>query len=385
LLALARVALERYGVASPAAHIMMVVNTGSGSGLDTVPGNATILVGLDPFTPAEVARIYEVAERLDFRVAVAPGHREDVPEIFWTVATGEGLAELERQWPFRLDAPTDDQPFFFNMLRLRRLLNPEVWRVHAETPNLRAVSTLLQLVVAVALLAVAFIVLPLLLAGRTARPLRGDWPLVGYFGAIGMGFMLVEVSQLQRLTLYLGHPTYGLTVVLFGILCASGVGSFLSGRLDLATPRQRAAVIALLVAVLAVIGPLAPRIVRVTEAQGTPLRIAIALGILTPMGLLMGMCFPLGMRAAYPRAQELTPWLWGINGATSVFASVLAVVIAMESGISAAHWVGTGFYALAAVALLRTRRAEAAAEEAGVGETRDEGVVRHPAERMAGV
>jgi len=81
-------------------------------------------------------------------------------------------------------------------------------------------------------------------------------------------------------------------------------------------------------------------------------RIAVALAMLAPLGMLTGMAFPIGMGLAAHRVPTMTPWLWGINGATSVCASVLGVAISLVHGIGTAFAIGVAFYALAIVAYL---------------------------------
>jgi hypothetical protein len=88
----------------------------------------------------------------------------------------------------------------------------------------------------------------------------------------------------------------------------------------------------------------------------TPVRIFISMVVLTPMGFFMGMAFPLGMRLAAARSSALTPWLWGINGATSVYASVLAVIVAISFGVSASYWTGLACYLTAFAAFCATSR-----------------------------
>jgi predicted membrane-bound spermidine synthase len=167
---------------------------------------------------------------------------------------------------------------------------------------------------------------------------------MAFFAAIGLGFMLVEVSMLQRLTIFLGHPVYGLTVILFVLLLASGLGSYACRRI----PDARLVVsgrirLCLLVGTLALVG-LATPLAGAFAGATTPVRIALAGGMLAAMGFVMGMAFPVGMRLAARGSSRLTPWLWGINGASSVLASVLAVAIAMAFGISASYWAGVASY-----------------------------------------
>jgi predicted membrane-bound spermidine synthase len=187
-------------------------------------------------------------------------------------------------------------------------------------------------------------------------------PLLAFFVAIGLGFMLIETSQMQRLIIALGHPTYGLSVVLFALLLSSGLGSFMTaGVTPDGAPAAGVRRLVTLLGVLALFGLVTPAIVRWSEPATTPMRILVAVAILAPAGVLMGMAFPLGMRLSQRRAQRLTPWLWGLNGAASVLASVLSVCIALTWSISAAFWTGWMCYAAAAGAFaVAARRAEGA-------------------------
>src|SRR6185295_12900500 len=137
-----------------------------------------------------------------------------------------------------------------------------------------------------------------------------------YFISIGLGFMLIETSQMQRLIIALGHPTYGLSVVLFALLLSSGAGSVLTASVTPASAASagRVRLIALVV-VLAAFGFLTPAVVRAIEPSPTVVRILVSIVVLAPAGLLMGMAFPLGMKLSADRANDLLPWLWGMNGA----------------------------------------------------------------------
>ena len=177
-------------------------------------------------------------------------------------------------------------------------------------------------------------------------------PFYTYFAGIGFGFLLIEVAMLQRLSIFLGHPTYGLSVVLFTVLVFSGIGSMLTERL-VRPDRRRSALLPLivLVGILGAVGWVTPAVLRAMDGATTPWRIAAAVALLAPASLMMGMPFAIGMRQAARVPGTPTAFLWGINGATSVCASVLGVVIALFAGISAAYWVGVGAYLLALASL----------------------------------
>jgi len=190
-------------------------------------------------------------------------------------------------------------------------------------------------------------------------PINRALPLVIYFAAIGLGFMLIEISQLQRLIIFLGHPTYSLSVVLFTLLLSSGLGSYLTNSIKERTFQISAYIrLFFLILVLLVFGIFTSYVIRMFQGSEIFTRIIAGVLILCPLGIFMGMAFPLGMKLASAQDEHLTPWLWGINGATSVCGSVLAVAIALESGISIAFWTGLACYCFALLAFIWANRSK---------------------------
>ena len=219
---------------------------------------------------------------------------------------------------------------------------------------MQAVFVLGILMLTVVALGVTCLLVPRVFT-RPRESLRAvKWYLL-YFAAIGMGFMLVEVSLMQRLIVVLGHPTYGLSVVLFALLLGSGAGSFLTrGVTETNVGRSSQVRLLMLLAALVVLGLVLPLVLTRLQAQPVSVRAATAAVFLAAIGVLMGQAFPLGMKLAAGQ-ERLTLWLWGVNGAMSVCASVLAVVIALSVSISAAFWTGFVSYALALFAAARIR------------------------------
>jgi len=203
--------------------------------------------------------------------------------------------------------------------------------------NLKAVKvlgTLLSIVTALSLIA---IVLPL--AVRRHVRAGHSTALMIYFAAVGLAFMMVEIGQLERLIVFLGHPIYGLTVVLFVLLVASSVGSLMShrfGRYIWALP---------FLLIVFVVG--SPVVTDRFVGEPTWLRVLISALILAPSGFFMGMAFPVGIKQAQYRDGAPTAWYWGINGAFSVISSVLAVVVAIFWGVTATLLVGVAAYVVA--------------------------------------
>lgn len=351
---LASTTLMQMGVKRPGDHYAIV--RARPAGAPTAPdGIGTMLVSRDPLSGTDLDALEATAGRMRFDIVQSP--RQSSDDTFAALADGARLHDAIAANDLNISAPTDDTPFFFHMLRLRDVFNTARWRDQGIVRfNMTAVGVLGVLLVTVTALTGACIVWPWLLAGAKNPALRHDAGThLAYFAAIGFGFMLVEISQVQRLTIFLGHPVYSLSVVLFSLLVASGAGSISTVHV---VDQHRGARLrlVLLVTVLVIFGAATPSAMGQFASASTPLRITISVAILVPLGFCMGMAFPIGMARAMREKPSLAPWLWGINGAASVCASVLAVVIALAAGISAAFWTGAACYAVA-LASLRGPRA----------------------------
>jgi predicted membrane-bound spermidine synthase len=214
-------------------------------------------------------------------------------------------------------------------------------------------SALLTLMGISAALVTLFIVGPLAIAGRGL--LRGGWPRwLSYFGCLGAGFMLIEVSTLQQFVLLLGHPVYSLTITLFSLLLGTGLGSFLSRAIpsDRLSSRLRLALLAIvLLALVAAVG--LPVAIDASIQLPLAVRAAVAIAMLVPAGALMGIALPAGVRLLSQREPDLVPWAWGMNGALSVLGATLAVFIAMNWGFFVTLLAGGNVYLLAWVLVPR--------------------------------
>lgn len=246
-----------------------------------------------------------------------------------------------------LSSPTDDHPFFFFTTRLRDALRP---RPDQHAARRVAIPLLYGMACAFAVISALTIFLPLHLRSRAEireAPFRTR--SLCYFALLGAGFMLIEISLIQRLTVFLGHPTWSFVVVLATLLLSSGLGSLYSAR----WPEGSRAV---LVRVLITIGVLAGLYaVAVYDplirwmALGRTSRIAVSVAIVGPAGFLMGMCFPLGIQLVRHFHPSFVAWGWGVNGAFSVFASILSIAIAIGWGFKSGLAAGAGCYAIAAL------------------------------------
>lgn len=324
---------------------------------------ATFLLKKSPFTAADTARLQQLADDLGFTVLhapgapAAPGVANDPTEMQRTGTTADDYRRLilasnrdEFLAAYRLDVSptTDDRPFFFHTTRLRDQFNVAFGRSMLFGNGLSALLTLMGIS---ALLVALFVVGPLLVSGE--RPAAGWGRWLAYFGALGAGFMLLEIALLQRFVLLLGHPVYSLTVTLFSLLLGTGVGSLISRRV--AANRVTAAALRALAAVFALAllsAMLLSSLIDIAIAWPLPLRITAAAALLIPTGVLLGVPLPAGMRILATTRPEIIPWGWGMNGAFSVVGATVAVFFAMNWGFSITLSIAALVYASAAGTLV---------------------------------
>ncbi|MBX9950996.1 MAG: hypothetical protein K2Y39_17630 [Candidatus Obscuribacterales bacterium] len=353
LVGLATAALKDQGVENPRKNMVIVAAMKGAQGGRGMDGIGTMLVSKQPFSEQDLNTVGKFAEDNGFEIVLSP--RKSIDDNFAKIAEAKDLTPLLASFPVNISPPNDDSPYFFHMLRFKDMFNAALWQNGVMSHNPMAVSVLGWLTITVIFLTSLCIIVPLLWRMKTA-PLKGAAPLLLYFGMIGLGFMFVEISQMQRLIVFLGHPVYGLSVVLFTLLLASGLGSFTTNSLSITekmtSMNSPIARFGVLLVVPVIFGSITPMLIANFSGAETPLRIAIAVALLFPLGLYMGMAFPIGMMMAGGAQKELTPWLWGINGATSVCASVVAVAIALNFGITVTFWCGAACYLLAFLFLL---------------------------------
>lgn len=266
-------------------------------------------------------------------------------------ATGEAKQAFYDRYPFDVRPSTDDSPFFFNFYKWSSLLG-DAWKAkdvdafnyHTDFPvgHFVLLVSMLQILFVAALL----IFLPLRKLKHDGVRAEGTFRIFGYFAALGLGFMLFEIALMQKLVIFLGHPTYALSVVLTSLLASAGLGSLLSGRIKVVRKKHLLMILlGILAAILAsvfVVNNLLP------EWLGLSLwlRIVIVVLMLVPTGILLGMPFPSGVRLVEEQCPHLVPWGWAINAFFSVFGSIFCIVLSMAIGFSNVFYVAAGIYVL---------------------------------------
>jgi SAM-dependent methyltransferase len=344
LVAIAASALQRKGVpASELPRHVIALN---------VDNIVTVITRPDAFTDAEWQGARARLQAQGFKILLGPDVAFDT--VTSTLMSGKADAAFFASLPENIAPSTDDNPFFFYTARFGELVaRPAL----ALTNNNAAINMTLVLIVVALCACGIYIAVPFVRLARR-MPLSVLTPPVAYFSAIGMGFMLIEISQMQRLMVFLGHPVYGLSVVLFTILLFSGLGSATVGA---RAPRPGAVVgrIAALLATLVAAGLLTPLLTDWARSEATDMRILLSVLLLAPPAFCMGMMFPLGL-SIWRRHAELLPFFWSANGITSMFASVLGMALSIEFGIAKTYALGACFYVVCAVMIIASRQASRA-------------------------
>lgn len=343
IISLATATLLESGVSEPRQHLFVAA-----------AGHiATLILSPSPFAAGDLEALLNAARGLEYQVILSPVTAPQSP-VLQDILGAKSLAEIEgRTAALDLDLkpPTDDRPFFFNQLPFYRPWQVIRWAAGRLTPggvmygNLLAAVTLCLIL----LVSLGLVVLTIILPLRSALRDVGSRLVTGgtfYFLLLGLGFMTVEIGFLQRLSVFLGHPTYSLSLVLFSLILATGAGSLMSDRWQLASPLKLGLWAALTGAYIMLLPFWLPQVLGIFNDAGLLVRGALCVVMITPAGLLMGFGFPTGMRLVSVQDPRPTPWFWGINGAAGVLAAGVTVGVSIALGISMAFLLGGVCYLL---------------------------------------
>jgi hypothetical protein len=320
-------------------------------------GTVTVMVKPAGFTTSEIRAVGEWAESRLFDLDWYPGIEAPEPTFNYleeptlvaavtaAISGGDRLASFTEAYPFNVAPVGDARPYPHHFLRvasLRDFLDAGrgSWLPFAEWGQIALLATLLQST----LLGGLFILAPAVWVGRQRR--GHQWlPWMGYFTAIGLAYLAVEIAAIQQLALLLGHPIYAVAAVLTAFLICSGVGSLWSDRLRVSYTFTICSCLAVLLLLLCLF---LLHLVHWLQPAGLPVRAGVATLLLAPAAFLMGTPFPLGLRSTGGTQPGRMAWAWAANGFASVVAAPLAALLALELGSPRLFLAGTFGYLTAA-------------------------------------
>jgi hypothetical protein len=358
LVVLAATALEQLGEPQPWRHII-VLRRGSTKGWGALD---TMIIARKPLSPDDIDRARAAIFGGDMRPVYLPNER--LRGAFTQFLRSTDPQSFEEDYPYDISPVSDNRPFFFYTVQARDLWDfiRNASRESADYKVNKAVP-LLFAITGVSVLATAIMLaLPPLVLGTRLPRQKGVARFLLYFLCIGAGYIVIEVALIQKFVLFLGQPTYALTVVIFSMLVSSGLGSYFSRRFiagDDGRLRKALVLVAVLVAALALLTSWV-----LTPAVGLPIAVKIVMTALmiAPAGFVMGMPFPTGLHRLEQWHHPSVRWAWALNAAASVLGSVGALVCAIYLGLLQTLLAGGVLY-LAALATLARRRAQTAVGE----------------------
>lgn len=311
-------------------------------------GTLTCFVKNHPVREEDIRLLKAHAERFLFDLVYYPGITRQETNIhnrfktpLYYEATEQLLDPIQRKafydkYLFEIRPVSDDRPFFNNYFKLGKISDTFEAFGKKWLPFLQG-EFLVPLLLAQAMgIAFVLIVLPVLALKReTVCEKAVLWKVLCYFGLIGMAFMFVELTLIQRFILFLGHPLYAFAVTLFALLLASGTGSYASKTLFGRALGKRLRFILIFLPLL--IAAWLKFLPWVEDALiGWPLygKAGMILLLVFPLGFLMGIPFPSGIRMLESHGRRLVSWAWAANAFSSVVSSVTALLLAFYGGYS---------------------------------------------------
>ncbi len=329
------------------------------------------------FPREKVEAFKTTCEQLAFDLVYYPGIREEetnrftvLPEpiyyrLFMQLLQSPDREHFFQTYPYEVKPSTDDHPFFghyFKWSQFKQVIEEfgKSWQPFGGAGFL----VLILLLIVVLIVAIVLIWVPVGFASMqqkkalTAKEMeltsivKGfPLPVMAYFFFIGLAYLLVEIPLIQKFILYLGHPAYALSLVLFSLLTFSALGSLISHRL------KPNIVLPILVILVLSTPWILNLLFTATLGLNIVLRISLSLITMMPLGLLMGIPFPSGVIQIYAMFQRksLIPWVWAVNGTASVLASIIAALLALSAGFMVVFWSGAACYFLAWICFMALR------------------------------
>jgi len=356
LISLAMQALADLGEHDVARHIVVVRQDP-----DKLKGwgaQDTVLIFRSALTLEAVASVRAALEQTGLQIIYLPDHSQS--NEFSKLLTAADPAAFWKTYRFDVSPIGDDRPFFFYTVQ-----PVDVWNFLRQTGNAadskinRALPLLFELLGVSLIATFVVLALPPLLAGTRLPAEPGVRGFLTYFICIGAGYILIQVALIQKFILFLGNPTYALSVIVFSMLISSGLGSYFSRRFTGADDTEGLSFVLAGVAVLiAIIAFIAQPLSEFGVGWPLPLKIAVTVALIAPAAFLMGMPFPAGLARLQCRFPETVRWAWALNSASSVLGSAAAIFLAIYIGLRATLLVSAALY----LGALIVARLEVAAE-----------------------
>ena len=350
IVSLAISSLIKSGVSNPEEHIVVFRS------LSTL----NLLVGNKPFNPQQLSVIRHFCSEMGFDIVyvagVDPGevnkYNRFPDPIYYNIVKEiiNNKEEFYRNYLFDISPTTDEKPFFFNFFKGNRIIETYNNLDKKWQPLIEGGFLVYLVLVQALILSTIFILIPLQRIENDRY--KENSTLLIYFFFIGLGYMFIEITTIQRFILVLGNSIYSISTVFFSLLLSSGIGSYYSVKIKPGT-KNHVKILGAIGGISIMFGLISPQVHQVLGFS-FPIRVIFTLIIVGPMGFLMGMPFPLGIRLLSQANNELINWAWAINGCASVIGSILPIIMALNFGFSRVYIIAGITYLLTILIVLNT-------------------------------
>jgi hypothetical protein len=326
-------AAEKLGIKDPREHIALIRC-----------GNVVNhIIKKSAFTPGELEKLRATASSMNFDV-IYPSNNNSYP-TYSRLVESTNLADYIANETDDINPATDDSPFFFNTKKIVTV--PTVMAGTVPDSGIFLLYGLLRIGV---LLTFVLIILPTYLSMKnsaTEPPGRTKF-YAAYFSLLGLSFMLIEISFIQKFRIFLGYPIYTIAVIISSLLVFAGIGSFLTRNLPVQKIKSGIKIAILVtLAITTVYGISLHALFTALAGLNIEIKILVSILLLGLLGVFMGMPFPLGMKLIESSNAGVIPLCWSLNGAFSVLGSILAVILSMNIGFTYTILIAAGLYLIA--------------------------------------
>jgi hypothetical protein len=361
LIGLAREALSELGEREAWRHVIV----GREGSVEGWGARDTAIISRKPLAAADCDRARALFAAANMQAIYLPDAAIENP--FHELLHTSDPAGFERRFVFDIRPVTDNRPFFFYTVQPRDLLVFLRTASHetADYKINKAVPLLFGLALVSIIATLLILLLPPLVLGTRLPRRPGVLKFLLYFLFIGAGYILIEVALIQKFVLFLGHPTPALTVVIFSLLVSSGLGSAAAGRLEAYRESRLIKILGCVATLAALIGLVLSSLLTALVWLPLPLKAAITVALIAPLGFVMGMPFPSGLRRLEQWHAPSVRWAWALNAAASVLGSVFALVSAIYLGLVETMIIGGLFYLAALAVVARVHIGDSSAPQPG--------------------
>ncbi len=324
-------------------------------------GTISYFIKKSPFTHEDIKILKDFADRNLFDLVYYPGIKPDEPNIhnqfdkpiYYDIAlkllSPSECQKFYKDYLFQVRPVSDDSPFFFNFFKLKKIKSTYTALGQKLLPLLQGEFLVFILLAQAVLVASGLILLPVLIQQKRKKHREiSTIAVFFYFGLIGMSFIFLEITFIQKFILFLGHPLYSMALIVFALLFSSGTGSLTSKKILGRNELKNIRIVFLLVAFLIITYSFAlPFFFNMFIGSNSVVKLFVSFSMIFPLGFLMGFPFPTGIRFLKNDGIKIIPWAWATNAFSSVVNSVAALAVAFWGGYTLVMIIAAGGYLIA--------------------------------------